>query len=131
MTPFEVNMSRIGDRRVIQLRGDLHFATAPELEVCLEQALLDAASAIVLKLGGVKFIDSTGLRILLRARDRCASSGRDFLLVEPLPDAVKRLFRVAGVSGVLPVHDGRSRTGLDLPGGSPTHGARLGSKSPP
>ena len=50
---------------------------------------------LVLDLGGLQFMDSTGLRIILWARDRCQESGREFALT-PGSQQVQRLLSVSG-----------------------------------
>src|ERR1700733_328866 len=68
------------DRVVISLNGELDMASAPLLQAALESAEADKAPALVLDLRELRFMDSTGLRIILWARERLHSRGQEFAL---------------------------------------------------
>jgi anti-anti-sigma factor len=79
--------------------GELDLATTPQLEARIEQ-LRREGGAVILDLRNLLFIDSTGLRALLRARELCAERQCDFFLI-PGPPGVQRLFELTGVLDVL------------------------------
>ena len=82
-----------GQVRVI-LTGELDLSTAERVEQELEQAEADGPELITLDLRGLKFLDSTGLRVVLSADGRARKDGRR-LEVVPGPPAVHRVFRIA------------------------------------
>ena len=53
---------------VLVVRGELDVYSAPSLDAAVDQALRDGARSLVLDLGEVGFIDSSGLRSMIRAR---------------------------------------------------------------
>jgi anti-anti-sigma factor len=57
-------------------------------------------SLLVLDLSSLKFMDSTGLRLILSAHARAINRGRKLAIV-PGGDAVRRIFRLTGVLGRL------------------------------
>ena len=61
-----------GDPPVLALSGELDPASAPTLDAAVDAALAEGASALVMDLGGLSFIDSAGLRSLLAAHRRLA-----------------------------------------------------------
>src|SRR5688500_18396186 len=65
-----VRVERRGKELVVRVSGDLDIASAKRLDDELLRAISSDASAVALDLGGVSFIDSTGLRILLFAAKR-------------------------------------------------------------
>jgi anti-sigma B factor antagonist len=83
------------DAMVLALDGELDLASAP----LLERELLDAESSspgrIVVDLGSLQFVDSTGLHVLLRARQRARENDRQLLLRRG-PRAVRRVFEITG-----------------------------------
>jgi anti-sigma B factor antagonist len=83
-------------RVVVRLDGELDMASAPMLQSALERAEEHESSALVIDLGHLRFMDSTGLRIILLECERCRSSGRRFALT-PGSSQVQRLFAVSGV----------------------------------
>jgi anti-sigma B factor antagonist len=89
--------SQTGDGRlVVRLGGELDMASAPLLQAALEGAEKEASSTLVLDLRELRFMDSTGLRIILLARERCSSAGLQFA-VTPGSSQVQRLLAVSGV----------------------------------
>lgn len=102
----------------IRLSGDVDLAFAPHLRGVIDAAL-DLRSSCCIDLGGLSFIDSSGVRELLRAH-RAAAARRVLLVIEPSGSpAVMRPFELLGLLDVLPFVDpvvrregaGRRRTG--------------------
>ena len=79
------------------LTGELDLASAPILESEIERSDLAAAAIVVLDLRELKFIDSTGLRVLLAAHERSAERGQEFA-VTPGSEQVQRLLSITRVS---------------------------------
>ncbi|MEA2190447.1 MAG: anti-sigma factor antagonist [Solirubrobacteraceae bacterium] len=95
--------ARDGDTHVVELLGELDIAGAPRLE----QEFLDVeagdADKIVVDLRGLEFIDSTGIRLLLMAADRCAAEQRMTILRGPRQ--VHRVFEITDLVNRLPFAD--------------------------
>lgn len=77
----------------VAVRGELDMATARRLDGCLAPFENEGVSAIVLDLRGLTFIDSFGLRALLRARDRAEKNLHRVILVGANASA-RRLFEI-------------------------------------
>jgi stage II sporulation protein AA (anti-sigma F factor antagonist) len=86
--------------RVIRLRGELDIESAPDLERVLLRPR-PARQRVVLDLAELKFMDSTGLRVLLRART-AADEGRWEIQLRNVPPTIRRLFDMTGVHAALP-----------------------------
>jgi anti-anti-sigma factor len=100
-TEFEVHEGR-GAEGVLTLRpaGELDIATAAQLE----RALVDdrrPGDRVVLDLADLEFIDSTGLRAIVRGAEAARRDGWE-LHLRPGSLAVQRVFEIAGVLGALP-----------------------------
>ena len=80
------------DENVITLLGDVDMDTVDDVVGSL--ANLDGT--VILDLGGVTFLDSTGLQSLLRARDEARGRGEELVLRRPSP-AVSRVLDVTGM----------------------------------
>jgi anti-sigma B factor antagonist len=93
---LKIDIRQDADRAVLSLAGELDMANAPLFETALDGAELTAASALVLDLQELRFIDSTGLRIILATRERCRERGQDFAITPGSPQ-VQRLLSVTGV----------------------------------
>ena len=89
----------------VALDGELDFATALGVELRLEEAIRQA-DRVVVDLSNLDFIDSTGLRTLLESHAAARREGVQLELV-PGPEAVQRVFEVAGLLDELPFTSGR------------------------
>jgi anti-anti-sigma factor len=90
-----------GGRHVLTLSGELDLLAAPQLEDAVVRLAADGTTGIVLDLSNTTFIDSTGLRAILLARELTDEHGYDFWVV-PGPPNVQRLFEVAALLDLLP-----------------------------
>ena len=93
---LRIDVREESDRIVVTLAGELDMANAPLLQDAIESAELAAAKTVVLDLQGLTFLDSTGLRIILAAREQCWRRGQEFA-VTPGSQQVQRLLSVTGV----------------------------------
>ncbi|HEV7804776.1 MAG TPA: STAS domain-containing protein [Solirubrobacteraceae bacterium] len=93
---------RGGDTHVVELLGELDIAGASMLEDELLRVEATDAGLIVVDLGSLEFIDSTGIRLIVMAADRC-SGGRLTLLRGP--KQVHRVFEITDLASRLPFAD--------------------------
>jgi anti-sigma B factor antagonist len=97
-----VRSEREGEAQIIELVGELDLDGAPRLEQALRDAEAGDATSIVVDLGGLEFIDSTGLRLLVMAAER-SKDGRFSLLRGP--KQVHRVFEITDLVDRLPFAD--------------------------
>jgi anti-anti-sigma factor len=101
--PFLVEVEPDGDRdgvRVVPV-GELDLGTAPALDEQLDRLLLSGRRAVVLDLRGLKFMDTSGLRLVLQLDARARRDGVELALVAGSP-AVQRVFEIGGLADRLP-----------------------------
>ncbi|HSL27432.1 MAG TPA: STAS domain-containing protein [Acidimicrobiia bacterium] len=85
---------------VLRPTGEVDIATVGELESALAATIEENSDDVVLDLGGVTFMDSTGLRTLLAAHQTLTAGGRRLaVVVEGGP--VERLFDITGLNQTL------------------------------
>jgi anti-anti-sigma factor len=92
-----VNITVRGDRAELELRGEIDIATVDQLGQSLD-GLLGSCAALTVDLAGVTFIDSLGLRALVRAANHF---GPDNFVLKSPPRSVRKLVRLAGLQEVL------------------------------
>jgi anti-anti-sigma factor len=86
----------------LSLSGELDLAAVPSLEAQVRRVCAQASTrGITLDLGGLCFIDSTGLAAIVLVSRLCAKHGFSFELL-PGPRAVQRLFESTGLIDALP-----------------------------
>jgi anti-anti-sigma factor len=91
-------------RHTLLLSGELDLATAAGLESTVLGLFVKSVSAVELDLSRLTFMDSTGLRAVLRTQELCAEHGCDFLVI-PGSGQVQRLLELTGTTDVLPLAD--------------------------
>jgi anti-anti-sigma factor len=80
MDKFEANVTRSGDTATISCTGELDIATAPDVERAVEDILAsDAPKTLELDWSGLTFMDSTGIRLLMRTLNMCKRKNIDVL----------------------------------------------------
>lgn len=82
---------------MLQLVGELDLASSPVLEHALEGSDVVASALLVLDLDELKFVDSTGLRIILVAHERARGRGQEFAITPGSPQ-VQRLLSITSVA---------------------------------
>jgi anti-sigma B factor antagonist len=110
---LNVQVESDGKQVVVRASGELDIASAKALEVELLQAIDSNASAVVLDLGGVTFIDSTGLRLLVFAAAHSRSKGGRLRMLH-VSGQVMQVIEMSGVEDLLPL--GRLRRRNPRPG---------------
>jgi anti-anti-sigma factor len=109
LAPLAINVEPFEDARLIRAVGEIDLGTANALRAELDSAHRDA-TAVLLDLSGVTFIDSTGLQLLLEASENSAVGDWAFALVRP-STAVQRLIEVSGTADLFPVLAGSAIDG--------------------
>jgi len=107
VTPSDVWTRSVRPQVVeIAVRGDLDMRSGKLVQQALEKCFDDDAVEILsLNLAEVTFIDSMGLRVLLRARRIAQWSNRVLVLASPSP-SVTRLLEVTGMNALFDLSDG-------------------------
>jgi anti-sigma B factor antagonist len=98
---FTCEVSPERERVIVAPRGELDMATVGTVEQELRRLHEAGFRSIVLDLGGLTFMDSSGLHLVMRWAHEATRDGFEFEL-EPGPPAVQRLFELAAVTDGLP-----------------------------
>ncbi len=85
-----------GNAVVLVLRGELDFASAPDLRGVIGRACHGEGSNLVIDLTGLAFIDSSGIAALVHAYKLTAASGGSLVLRSP----GSRLLRQLEITGL-------------------------------
>ena len=110
---FEVAIEEHLDRAVIKVFGELDIATGPELAAALAGQAAQCRS-ILLDLRGVEFMESTGLHLLIQARESALHDGLGFELITS--KAVDRTLETAAACRAARRSAARDRDGLRVGG---------------
>jgi anti-anti-sigma factor len=100
--PLEVREVVFEGTRTLVLSGELDMSSAVHLENAILAGVADV-SGLTLDLSQLTFMDSTGLRLILFARQLCEGTA-EFSLV-PGPRQVQRIFELTNLLDQLPFHE--------------------------
>lgn len=98
----EVGETSADGRTVVTVSGELDMAEAEDLWSRMEP-LIKPGAVVVLDGGGLTFMDSVGLRVVLQARSVASLEGAAFRLADPQP-AIQRVLKLAGVDKLVETH---------------------------
>ncbi|MGE5507205.1 MAG: anti-sigma factor antagonist [Chitinophagales bacterium] len=100
---MKVDTKRVGRTLVVRCAGELDLAAAPEFRrvVDAELAEWEGLKQVVLNLGQVTFVDSSGLGAILGRYKRIQQRQGGMVLVE-VPPALRRLLEFSGIFRILP-----------------------------
>ena len=100
---LELRVQDAGDGLLISASGELDRSVAKMFEAELERAIEGDASGVILDLGGVEVIDSTGVRSVLRVANHARNGGRLRMLRGSAP--LERAIEWGGLERLLPLVD--------------------------
>ena len=95
---------RDGDHAVIAVGGEIDVYTAPQLRDAITDLVSEGIFHVVVDMGGVEFLDSTGLGVLVGGLKRVRAHGGSMRLV-CTSERLLKIFRITGLAKVFPIHD--------------------------
>jgi anti-sigma B factor antagonist len=107
---MQIDVRDASDVCTISPRGELDLRTAPQLDGAIIEAVEGNCSDIEVDLRNLTFMDSTGLRIVTLAYERCQERGKTFSIL-PEPPRVQRVFEITGLIEMLPFRSPRHAPG--------------------
>jgi anti-anti-sigma factor len=99
--PFKVGSERHGAAVRLIVSGELDLASVPLLERETSAALEQPLQRLVIDLGELAFVDSSGLRFFVALNDRATREGWSLELVRPAAPALT-VFQISGAEENLP-----------------------------
>ncbi len=98
--PFRVDV--VPNRHEVRVCpvGELDLATVPSVDAQLAELWSAGFTRLVLDLRDVRFLDSTGIRMLLSWQSDCSADGVQFSVI-PGPPVVQRVLELTGAAGIL------------------------------
>ncbi len=104
-----------GQVTVIEVAGELDLHAAPGLRDELARATQALSPRVIVDLGGVTFIDSTGVGVLVGALKRARQAGGQLAFCGA-QKRVRRVFEITGLIGALPLFEARDEAIAALTG---------------
>jgi len=93
---LQIDIDEKEDLTRVRLEGELDVHTAPSLAEKMEQASANGATTIVVDAAALRFCDSSGIQVLVAARERAVEAGGS-LTIEGVQGALERVLTVTGL----------------------------------
>ncbi|WP_331769874.1 STAS domain-containing protein (plasmid) [Embleya sp. NBC_00888] len=103
MTRLRIRTRNTPSGPVIELAGALDHDSAPEIRDLLPGLAIEQGRQLVADLGGLTSCDSSGITVLIAARN-VALAARSTVALAAVPDMVGRVFDIVGLDRVFPIH---------------------------
>ncbi|MGD8256360.1 MAG: STAS domain-containing protein [Desulfobacterales bacterium] len=87
---------------IVTIEGRLDAAQAPAASKAIEKILKGSVSRLLFDLGGLEYLSSGGLRVILGAAKEMKRSGGKIILCS-LNEYVKEIFEVSGFDSLIPI----------------------------
>jgi anti-sigma B factor antagonist len=101
--PFAVERKDHGEVAVAVLHGELDIASADQLQRVLDGIVVERRSGLV-DMTDLRFIDSSGLSVLIRAWKALEAQGQTLAMVAPVA-AVRRVLGVSGLDALFRIYE--------------------------
>ena len=101
--PFACSVQRADDIITLELHGELDMASTERFEQSATEIIEAQRDHVVIDLRGLSFIDSSGVRGVLRVQALLPETTRLELI--PGPPPVQRVFELTGLIAALPFRD--------------------------
>ena len=95
---MNINIERENGKVIMKIEGSLDTTTAPELEKAINDEG-EALKSLTLDFGGVDYISSAGLRVLLTAQKKMNVQGS--MELANVSEAVMDIFEMTGFADIL------------------------------
>lgn len=104
MSLLNIDIEAANGRANIALSGELDISSAGRVEDELTSLQSQSPEMLVLDLRELQFMDSTGLRLIVRADEAARAGGTRFIIVRG-PEPVQRVFQIVGLDTRLDMAD--------------------------
>ena len=90
---------------VATVDGEIDLSNATELEMAISHAVANEAVGLVIDLGRVDYLDSSGVTLLFNLARRVARRQQRFAVVVPAEAHVAEILSLSGADEALPLHE--------------------------
>jgi anti-anti-sigma factor len=90
---------------VVRVRGEIDLSNALDVQESIGRAAPVDAVEVVVDLSGTTYLDSTGIAMLFRLRERLEHGRQELQLVVPVDSPIRRVLELTQLTRVIPVRD--------------------------
>ena len=97
---MNINVNKNAQETTIEIAGRLDTTTAPALDKTINEDI-DGTKALILDFGGLEYISSAGLRVLLSAQKKMQKIGS--MKVKNVCEEIMEVFEMTGFADILSI----------------------------
>jgi stage II sporulation protein AA (anti-sigma F factor antagonist) len=101
--PVQIAIRRLGRTANVRLAGEFDLKAAPQVREQLDGLIDSGSQRIVIDLRQVRFLDSSGLGVLLGRYRRISERGGSIYLLTAAEGSVRTVLEMSGVRQVMPL----------------------------
>ena len=113
---MKLSFTKVKKSLIVSLEGELDLHTAEEFKTKLITKINAGTKQLILDLGQVEFIDSSGLGAILSSYKKISSQGGLLTVVNVTPK-VRRIFEVSGILRVINIYSSEKEALENIQGG--------------
>ena len=92
------------DRRLlVRVAGEVDISNAKELGETIEMAVPSDAAVVVVDLSETRYLDSSGVALLIRLFDRLRARRIQFRVQVPEGAPIREILELTGLAGIMPL----------------------------
>ena len=99
---MDIKIDRVEDIIVIKPQGEIDLHSSPQLRAILQDNIKDATLGVLIDLGRVNYMDSSGLATLAEAFQVIKKEGKKMAICA-LTDTVKNILSITRLDEIFPV----------------------------
>lgn len=102
---MEVTTERLKRCDLVAAKGRIDSQTAPDLEKAFRRVIDDGRFRIVFDMGGVDFVSSACLRVMIDAQKNCKRWNRGEVVLASVPERIHDALELAGFVPLFKFYD--------------------------
>ncbi len=102
---MKIETTVTADETIIAVEGDIDLYSSPELRTAVLKAVPRATTGVGVHLGGVTYMDSSGVATLVEGLRSAKENGKTFSLVAP-STSVMKVLELARLDSIFEVRSG-------------------------
>ena len=112
---MDIQTERQNGALIAKAEGRIDGVNARDFEEAMKTVITADDSTVVMDLGGLSYISSAGLRVILLIAKTLRKRNAEFVLCS-LSAPIREVFEISGFDKIIPVHDSREKALASLGG---------------
>lgn len=100
-----LHVDKQGGIAVASIEGEIDLSNATQLELAISDAIPNQAVGLVVDLGSVRYLDSSGLGLLFNLARRVSRRQQAFAVVVPRQAEIREILGLGGATKAMVLHD--------------------------